>query len=112
MFVPVVKRRVFQGWQSGAGCRFSSSLPPRREPEMAVQIRGEMRAPENTDSGEPELWVNLGDVLTWLDDLPNHTQFQVAVDVAGEIRQALYGCAVQGMDDDIARMPEDGVNDG
>lgn len=50
-------------------------------------IRSELRrGPDN----EPEIWANLGDILDWLDDLPNHTDHQVAAEVAVSIREMLF----------------------
>ena len=50
-------------------------------------IRHELR--EN-DEGEPEVWTNLGDVLNWLDRLPEHTDHRIAAAVAAEIRPILF----------------------
>ncbi len=77
---------------------------------MTVNIRGEMR-----DEGDGEIWVNLGDVLKWLDELPTQANSPIAAGVASEIRTMLYDYAVKGMDDAIERMPDDpesGVNGG
>jgi hypothetical protein len=51
------------------------------------KIHGELRTGAE---GEPEVWVNLGDVLTWLNGLAGFTDHQVAVAVAAEIRQMLF----------------------
>jgi hypothetical protein len=40
--------------------------------------------------GEPEIWTNLGDVLHWLDSLPEHTNHRIAAEVALEIREMLF----------------------
>jgi hypothetical protein len=47
------------------------------------------------DKGDPEVWTNLGDILTWLDELPRWTGHRVAADVAAEIRQMLYDSVVR-----------------
>jgi hypothetical protein len=51
-----------------------------------VTIRNEMRMGVD---GEPEVWTNLGDVLEWLDTLPENTHNRVAAATALEIRQML-----------------------
>jgi hypothetical protein len=48
-------------------------------------IRNEMREVD----GEPEIWTNLGDVLDWLETLPQHSNNRIAAGVALEIRQML-----------------------
>lgn len=53
---------------------------------MTVRIRNEMRV---NDDGEPEVWTNLGDLLDWLADLPNHARINIAAGVALEIREML-----------------------
>jgi hypothetical protein len=53
-----------------------------------------MELREDEATGEADLWVNLEDVLTWLDLLPTLTRNRVAADVSGEIRQMLYDAAV------------------
>jgi hypothetical protein len=50
-------------------------------------IRSELREGSN---GEPEVWANLGDVLTWLDSLPSLTSNRIAASVALEIRDMLF----------------------
>ncbi len=72
-----------------------------------ADIRGEMRAPDKSETGEPEIWVNLGDVLHWLDELPSQANSPVAAEVAAEIRQMLYDCAAKGMHDPIAKMADE-----
>jgi hypothetical protein len=57
-----------------------------------TEIRMELREDEVTC--EADLWVNLEDVLTWLDLLPTLTRHRVAADVSGQIRQMLYDAAV------------------
>jgi hypothetical protein len=56
-----------------------------------VTIRSEMR---EGAQGEPEIWTNLGDILTWLDSLPAQTGNRIAAAVALEIRQMLYESVV------------------
>jgi hypothetical protein len=51
-----------------------------------MTIRNEMRVDEN---GEPEIWTNLGDLLDWLQTLPEQTAHRVAGNVALEIREML-----------------------
>jgi hypothetical protein len=51
-----------------------------------VTIRSELREVD----GEPEIWTNLGDILEWLDSLPEQTNNRVAAAVAGEIREMLF----------------------
>lgn len=51
-----------------------------------AEIRGELREVE----GEREIWVNLGDVLNWLDSLPAQTSNRIAASVATEIREMLF----------------------
>ncbi len=41
------------------------------------------------EQGEAEVWVNLEDVLTWLGELPAHSNVPAAGAVALEIRQML-----------------------
>ena len=52
-----------------------------------VTIRSELREVD----GEPQVWTNLGDILDWLDSLPEQTNYQVAADVTREIREMLFG---------------------
>jgi hypothetical protein len=52
-----------------------------------VTIRNELR---EGDEGEPEIWTNLGDILTWLDSLPAQTNNRIAAAVAQEIREMLF----------------------
>jgi len=52
-----------------------------------VSIHSEMRV---TPEGEPEVWANLGDILDWLDTLPENTSNRIAGAVASEIRQMLF----------------------
>jgi hypothetical protein len=51
-----------------------------------VTIRNEVRKDGN---GDLQPWVNSGDLLDWLDDLPNHTSSAAAAGAATEIRQML-----------------------
>ncbi len=51
------------------------------------KIRSELREGEN---GEPEVWTNLGDLLTWLDSLPEKTDNRIAAAVTMEIREMLF----------------------
>jgi hypothetical protein len=51
-----------------------------------MMIRNEIRL---NDQGEAEVWANLGDILGWLDTLPEHTSHPVAAGTALEIRQIL-----------------------
>jgi hypothetical protein len=53
-----------------------------------VTIRSEFRPP--LPGGEPDLWANLGDILTWLDSLPAETDNRIAAAVSQEIRQMLF----------------------
>ena len=53
-------------------------------------MRHELREGEK---GEAEVWTNLGDILEWLDSLPN-TNNRIAASVALEIRQMLYESVV------------------
>jgi hypothetical protein len=52
---------------------------------MAV-IRNELR---QNEQGEPEVWANLGDILDWLDTLPQHSNHPAAAGAALEIKQIL-----------------------
>jgi hypothetical protein len=49
-------------------------------------IRSELR---QNEQGEPEVWANLGDILDWLDTLPQHSNHPAAAGVALEIKQML-----------------------
>jgi hypothetical protein len=49
-------------------------------------IRNELRRNEH---GEPEVWANLGDILDWLDTLPQHSNHPAAAGAAMEIKQIL-----------------------
>lgn len=51
-----------------------------------VTLRSELREVD----GEPEVWANLGDILEWLDLLPELTNNRIAADVAAEIREMLF----------------------
>ena len=53
-----------------------------------------MELREDETTGEADLWLNLEDVLTWLDLLPSLTRNRVAADVSRQIRQMLYDAAV------------------
>jgi len=61
--------------------------PNKREGRNVVSIHSEMRV---TPEGEPEVWANLGDILDWLDTLPENTSNCIAGAVASEIRQMLF----------------------
>jgi hypothetical protein len=50
-------------------------------------MHGETREGPN---GEPEIWVNLGDVVDWLAELPSHTEYAEAGKAALEIRELLF----------------------
>lgn len=52
---------------------------------MAV-IRNHLR---QNEQGEPEVWVNLGDILHWLSTLPSAASHPAAAGVALEIKQML-----------------------
>ncbi|HEV7567180.1 MAG TPA: hypothetical protein VGO31_14620 [Microbacteriaceae bacterium] len=52
-----------------------------------MQIRSDLRAGEGT---EPEIWANVGDILDWLDTLPQHTDNRVVAAVSTEIREMLF----------------------
>jgi hypothetical protein len=52
-----------------------------------MEIRNELREGPN---GEPEVWTNLGDILAWLDSLPEHTNNRIAAVVSQEIREMLH----------------------
>lgn len=52
-----------------------------------ITIRSELREVD----GEPEVWTNLGDVLLWLAELPEHTDNRIAAAVTQEIREMLFG---------------------
>jgi len=52
-----------------------------------AEIRGELRGDEN----EPEIWVNLGDVVDWLDALPEQTSNPIAAETAQQIRRDADG---------------------
>jgi hypothetical protein len=52
-----------------------------------VTIRSELRR----DEAELEVWANLGDVLDWLDSLPEQTSNRIAAELAMEIREMLFG---------------------
>jgi hypothetical protein len=51
-----------------------------------VTIRSELRR----DEAELEVWAHLGDVLDWLDSVPEQTSNRIAADVALEIREMLF----------------------
>lgn len=53
---------------------------------MTVLLRSELR---QNEQGEPEVWLNFGDLLDWLGELPAHTQHSAAAGAAAEIRQIL-----------------------
>ena len=52
-----------------------------------ITIRSELR--EGTE-GEAEIWTNLGDILDWLDELPERTNNRIAAAAALEVRQMLF----------------------
>ena len=56
-----------------------------------MTIHSELRV----TNGEPEVWANLGDIVDWLETLPQHTDNRIAADVALEIKQMLMN-AVEG----------------
>jgi hypothetical protein len=41
------------------------------------------------DQGEPEVWINFDDLLTWLDELPMHANVPAAAGAATEIKNLL-----------------------
>jgi hypothetical protein len=46
----------------------------KREEATMPTIRSELRVEDD----KPEIWANLGDILDWLQTLPEHTQHQIA----------------------------------
>jgi len=53
---------------------------------MAVTIRNHIR---QNDQGEAEVWVNLTDILDWLNTLPEHSNHPAAAGAALEIKEML-----------------------
>jgi hypothetical protein len=49
-------------------------------------IRNEIR---KNDQGEPEVWMNFGDLLDWLDTLPTHAKHPVAAGASQDIKKML-----------------------
>jgi hypothetical protein len=59
-----------------------------------VVMRNHIR---KNDQGEPEVWINFDDLLSWLDELPMHANVPAAAGVATEIKNLLleqFGNAV------------------
>jgi hypothetical protein len=64
-----------------------------------TKIRAEIRAENASGEDEPEIWVNLGDVLRWLDDVPRNLDAPIAATVVEEVRRMLYEDVSTGLDE-------------
>ena len=68
------------------GERYRSHVPEHAKGTILVTIRNHIR---KNQQGEGEAWVNLVDVLDWLQEAPAHANDPAATGAALEIRQML-----------------------